>query len=427
VGPATVYPYWPILTLEVQRLALEHPDRVRLHTAGTSTLGLDLYMLEIADFGAIDEGNGIPLDDREVVWVDGGTHSNEYSAVYFTLAWAQFLLDEYGRNETATWIVDNRHTWIMPMVNPDGSYGFGRLNANLVNINRNYPVVWDGVGHDPLMNNRGPHPGSEVETQINIAWFNQTRADYYASIHCCGNLWLYPFGEEGVDPVDEQMLARVCEEAFPSVRDRCGPIWSTIYPASGSSVDTAYEYAGMVAYGYEMSGRGAVSLWGQPFTFEDVRTQEIESWTGLEHAFLNVHRYGAHLEVVDVEAVRDGVRVTVQNTGYGPASQARVSWTDGAGTTAASLGLIPAGSTGSVLVPARIVDGVATVEVEYPKRLIATSNLGQLAVPVAVGADAEGAQDAAFVLDGTVQRPVPAVGILALVGLLAFAWLRRRD
>ena len=88
-------------------------------------------------------------EGKGVVWVDGGHHSNEYSGVYFALAWAQYLVEDYGADPTATWIVENRHTWIMPMVNPDGSHAFGRLNAHGVNINRNYPVIWDGEGHDP--------------------------------------------------------------------------------------------------------------------------------------------------------------------------------------------------------------------------------------------------------------------------------------
>jgi hypothetical protein len=173
------------------------------------------------------------LERREVVWIDGGHHSNEYSGVYFALAWAQFLVEEYGSDANATWIVENRHSWVMPMVNPDGSHAFGRLNAKGVNINRNYPVIWDGEGHDAVMNNRGPAPASEVETQINIEWFNLTRPDYAASIHCCGNLWLYPYGQEGIDPIDNPMFSQVCKEAFPTVPEACGPIWSTIYPASG--------------------------------------------------------------------------------------------------------------------------------------------------------------------------------------------------
>src|SRR5688572_22094760 len=42
LGPLTVYPYYPVLTAEVQRLASEHPDLVKLHSIGTSTIGLDM-------------------------------------------------------------------------------------------------------------------------------------------------------------------------------------------------------------------------------------------------------------------------------------------------------------------------------------------------------------------------------------------------
>jgi len=216
----------------------------------------------------------------------------------------------------------------MPMVNPDGSNLFGRLNANTVNINRNYPVDWGETDEDPVLNNPGPHPESELETQLNIEWFNRTQPDYYASVHCCGNLWLFPYGVEGWDAADKDMMMRVCEEGLPDVGDACGPIWSTIYPASGSSVDTVYEYTGSVAFGYEMSGRGAVSLWGQPFTAESVRIQERESWEGVLHAFENVHRYGAHLTFDTFGVSRGELIVGYENTGYGNLSEGRVTFTN---------------------------------------------------------------------------------------------------
>lgn len=375
-GDVTVYPYWPLLTAELLRMTQDHPDRVRLHSAGKSTVGLDLYMLEIADFATLDAGSGLPLEQREVVWVDGGHHSNEYSGVYFALAWAQFLVEQYGQNDTATWIVENRHTWIMPMVNPDGSHAFGRLNANGVNINRNYPVIWDGEGHDEVMNNRGPSPASEVETQVNIEWFNITRPDYYASIHCCGNLWLYPYGQEGVDPIDQAMLSQVCDQAFAEVRTACGPIWSTIYPASGSSVDTAYEYAGTVAFGYEMSGRGAVSLWGQPATFEDVMAQEIESWQGILHAFLNVHLYGAYPVITSVAADGQGLVVTVRNEGLGNLTDANVQLMfPTEGSSSAPLPTLAPGEEVTLLLPCQ-QDGLHELRLDYAKRMIATTNRG---------------------------------------------------
>ena len=378
VGPFTVYPYYPILTAEVQRLAAEHPDLVKLHSAGKSTLGLDLWMLEIADFANPDM---LPLEKREVVWVDGGTHSNEYSGVWFAAHLASFLAGGYGANETATWIVENRHTWIMPLVNPDGSHAFGRLNAHGVNVNRNYPVDWGALAEDALFNNPGPHPASEVETQHNIAWFNKTRPDLYVSIHCCGNLWLYPYGVEGLDPLDQQMLSRVCDEAFPSVRDDCGPIWSTIYPASGSSVDTVYEYTGAAAFGYEMSGRGAVALWGQPFTANAIEAEEVESWTGILHGFLNVHRYGAYPELVGARVEGDEVVLRVRNEGYGNLTN-----------TTVSTAFQPAGPAGMLVDPAILtvplpallpgeetevrarIDGAGmlTLRVDYVKRHMAS-------------------------------------------------------
>ncbi|MBW3581674.1 MAG: hypothetical protein KY455_01110 [Euryarchaeota archaeon] len=370
VAGTTVYPYWPVLTAELQRLASEHPDIVRLHSAGKSTAGLDLWMIELADFARLDAGEGVPLEEREVAWVDGGTHSNEYSGVYFVAHLAAFLADGYGTNETATWIVDNRHTWLMPLVNPDGSHLFGRLNANAVNINRNYPVDWGGIAENPLFNNPGPEPASEVETRINIEWFEKVHPDYYASVHCCGNLWLYPYGVEGLDPADQDMLSRVCDEAFPTVREDCGPIWSTIYPASGSSVDTAYEYTGAVAFGYEMSGRGALVFWGQPFTTESVREQEMESWEGVLHAFRHVHLYGAHPVVASVEAVHGGVAVTLLNDGYGNLTKGTLRIVDGDGEDhVVELPHITAGTQATVVVPGPFTEGPAEVVVEYVKRV----------------------------------------------------------
>lgn len=434
-GDVTVFPYWPLLTAELTRMASDHPDRVRLTTAGKSTLGLDLYMLEIADFDRIDAGEGLPLERREVVWVDGGHHSNEYSGVYFTLAWAQFLVEEYGSNDTATWIVENRHTWIMPMVNPDGSHAMGRLNANGVNINRNYPVIWGAVADDPVLNNPGPAPASEAETRINIEWFNKTRPDYSASIHCCGNLWLYPYGMEGLDPIDNPMLQAVCDEAFPTVREDCGPIWSTIYPAAGSSVDTAYEYTGMVAFGYEMSGRGAVAIWGQPVTAEAVMAQESESWNGLLHAFLNVHRYGALPVVTAVKADGEGLLATIENQGLGNLTGARAELMfPVSGSSQAAIPSLRPGESAEVRLPCT-TDGVHELRLAYQKRLEPTSNAGLKVQTVNLlahgsGADADGLAPSDF----TVERsepvagnavPAPAMALLAF-GLAGLALALRR-
>jgi LPXTG-motif cell wall-anchored protein len=324
IGPVTLYPYYPILTAEVIRLADEYPHLVKLTSAGKSHAQLDLWMLEIADFTNPDK---IPLEEREVVYLDGGIHSNEYSAVYFLTEIAQFLIEEYDTNETARWIVENRHTWLIPMVNPDGSNVFGRMNANWVNLNRNFPGTWGEVDENIAVNNPGPHPGSEPETQIIMRVLDELKPDYVNSVHCCGNLWLHPWGaqhlaeEMNFEQEDAEMYRRTCDEAFMDVRQYCGEIWSTIYPASGTTADEGYHRIGASSWTYEMSGRGAISLWGQPAIIEDVRVQEIESWEGTLHAFLNVHKYGAHPEIVHVEGTHDRLEVTIENIGYGNFTQ----------------------------------------------------------------------------------------------------------
>lgn len=317
-----LYPYYPLLTAEVQRLANDHPDLVRVHSAGQSIAGLDIWLLEIADFGNPDR---VPLAEREVVYLDGGTHSNEYSGVYFVLEWAQFLLDEYETNETARWIVDNRHTYILPMVNPDGSNAFGRINAKTVNINRNFPSTWGTVDETPGINWPGPYPASEPETQAVLEVLSDVRPDYVNSIHCCGNLWLYPFGAEHLGvAVDDPMFSRVCNEVFADVRDDCGPIWSTIYPASGTTADEGYGAVGAASWSYEMSGRGAVAPWGQPVINNDPRTQEIESWRGVMHAFLHADKYGAAPRITGILGDDEALTVTVENQGWGNVSEGSV-------------------------------------------------------------------------------------------------------
>ncbi len=440
-GPATVYPTYPVLTAELERLAHDHPDILRLHSAGTTDRGLELWYVEVAN---LEDANRTPLEEREVLWVDGGTHANEYSGVMFVMHLLRWLAEGYGVNDTATWIVEERHTFIMPLLNPEGSLnGIGRLNGNLVNINRNYPVGWGDLAESPVFNNPGPYPASEPETRAVIEQWDRLQPDYMASIHCCGNLWLYPYGIEGVDPHpdDGPMYERVCREGFPTVVEDCGPIWSTIYPASGSSVDTAYERTGAVSFGYEMSGREAQLFWGPPATTSDIEEMESESWRGLLHAFMNVHRFGAHPEVAVASTSTDTVTFTVQNTGWANLTEARVSVVDAQGLeqTVHVPSLAP-GATADVTLPGTYAPGEHDLTVTYRKRPLAP--LHSVSPGLAVAGTAEGlvASVGGTVADlrpaggvnaeaaGDAEVPTAHVGLVLVAAVLAgLAVGRRRD
>jgi murein tripeptide amidase MpaA len=232
--PGHPYHTWETLTVDLQRLVNENPDIARLHSAGESVLGLDLWVVEIADFGDEDRR---PLDERETVWLDGGTHANEQLGMELAYEWVEFLLDGYGDDETATWIVENRHTYIMPLVNPDGNHLDSRTNARGVDMNRNYPVGWGALDENRPPVGPGSYPASEPEVQTVLEWWDETEPDYVNSFHSGIDLMLYPPGYEEAKPADQQVYRRICEEIGEPDPEFCGPIYSTIYPAAGGSIE----------------------------------------------------------------------------------------------------------------------------------------------------------------------------------------------
>lgn len=383
----TLFPYYPLLTAEVQRMAEEHPGLVRLSSAGQSHAGLDLWLLEIADFHNPDR---VPLADREVVYLDGGTHSNEYSGVYFVTEWLQFLLDGYDTNETAKWIVENRHVFVLPMVNPDGSNAMGRLNAITVNVNRNFPATWGTVAADqPPLNWGGPYPASEPETRSVIDVMQDVRPDFVQSTHCCGNLWLHPYGAEQLGHApDFDMFTNICNHVFPDLtldveRVRCGETWSTIYPAGGTTLDEGYAQTGASSWSYEMSGRGAVAPWGQPIVETDVREQEIESWRGVMHGMLHAEKYGALPRVTAVVGDAEHLDVTVTNEGWGNITQATLRF----GAHAIALPALVPGQSVVLELDGGFQPGEVPVELEWKKRMHPDSNWGRSLFHVPLVAD----------------------------------------
>lgn len=91
------------------------PQITTLHTIGKSYLGKDLLVLEITNKSA---GKGI---EKPGYWIDGNLHASEVMGAEVCLKTIQTLVDEYGKNDTITHLVDTRTIYIMPKLNPDGS------------------------------------------------------------------------------------------------------------------------------------------------------------------------------------------------------------------------------------------------------------------------------------------------------------------
>ncbi|HVL87416.1 MAG TPA: M14 family zinc carboxypeptidase [Candidatus Thermoplasmatota archaeon] len=437
IGPVWPYHTWETLTLRLQELVAAHPDIARLHSAGKSVLGFDLWVVEIADFLNADKR---PLEGREVVWLDGGTHANEQLGMMLAYLWVEHLLTQYGSDPTATWIVENRHTYILPMVNPDGNHMDSRWNAHGVNINRNYPVGWGQVNERVVGNYPGPYAMSEPETRAVVDWLHKVKPDYFNSFHTGVDMMLYPVGYAEIPAKDDAIFARICQELGETDPSFCGPVYSTIYPASGIAVDTAYFDVGAVAWTYEVS-REAFAYW----SLEDPRIRMDRYWRGVEHAFLNVHKYGAHLSLVGLSLL-DGeasavVQAVVENDGYADLAWADVTvYLPGGEATKTSIMGLPSGERATLrfAVPRTTAAhaGELALGFEYVKRLQGEplrSAYEVFAVEVVEGrlqivetAGVPILDELAF-SEAPVDLPSPAgVAALAVLGLSAMA-IRRRS
>ena len=56
------------------------------------------------------------------IWIDGGTHGNEYTGTEVSLYIIDKLVSGYGSDSDITQLIDDNAFYICPIVNPDGVY-----------------------------------------------------------------------------------------------------------------------------------------------------------------------------------------------------------------------------------------------------------------------------------------------------------------
>ncbi|MCA1813959.1 MAG: hypothetical protein LC624_08405 [Halobacteriales archaeon] len=197
LGPEP-YHTWPTLTADMAALAAAHPDLAKLSSIGKSAQGLDLWALEIANFGGL-------TGEEPIVYLDGTHHGNEPLGMELMWSIAVRLLNHYADDPAMKRIVDEDHIYIVPLVNPDGELRNQRKNLNGVDLNRNYPFHWGepGCDHDPgSATYCGPSAASEPEVQANVAFMDAIKPDIYVSGHTGSVLFIHPWSWTTAPPPD---------------------------------------------------------------------------------------------------------------------------------------------------------------------------------------------------------------------------------
>ncbi|MGD2016521.1 MAG: M14 family zinc carboxypeptidase [Planctomycetota bacterium] len=256
--------YYTLAELEgvLDQLTAAYPQFVSARSSiGTSLQGRDLWMVRVSDNPGVDE--------PEPEWrIDSLHHAREPQGMQTTIYFICYLLEEYGSDPLATYLLDERELYVVPCVNPDGyeynrqqSPGGGGLwrknrrnNGNGtfgVDLNRNYPFQWGGSGSSGNSSSevyRGSAPASEPEIQAMIQFIDGREFQTALSVHTYSDLWLAPWGYVGQYPPAWAEIGEIGDLAVADNGYVHGPASLILYEADGVTFD--YEYGVKGTYGW---------------------------------------------------------------------------------------------------------------------------------------------------------------------------------
>jgi hypothetical protein len=243
--------------------------------------------------------------DRPKMVVFGSIHAREYTPAELLTRMAEWLVDGYGSDAQATWLVDHVDFRFVLQANPDGrkkaETGIGwRKNTNTVDgscpgapstfsqpgidLNRNFPFHWnttDGEGSSDWTCDQtfhGPSAGSEPETQNLVAYvagapgtggvysggalpdrrsddlLSAAPDDYaglFFDIHSYSQLVLWSWGDtQSAAPNDTAL--RSLGRRIAWFNDYTPQASVELYPTDGTTDDTFYGLLGTPSYTIEL-------------------------------------------------------------------------------------------------------------------------------------------------------------------------------
>ena len=276
------------------QLATDYPTLAQWINVGDSwektepggNAGYDMMVLKLTN----SQVTGTPTGDgqgKPVLFITSAIHAREYTTAELTTRFAEYLLENYGVNADATWLLNEHEIHLMLQTNPDGrkhaeAGDYWRKNTNEdycgatsssrgADLNRNFSFQWaccngsSGSECDSVY--RGPTPSSEPETQTVESYarlvFPDQRDDalhasapddatgLYIDIHSSGKLVLWPWGHtDTVAPNGVQMRTLGRKMAYFNGHKPDQAIG--LYPTDGTTGDFVYGDLGVAAYTFEL-------------------------------------------------------------------------------------------------------------------------------------------------------------------------------
>lgn len=224
--------------------------------------GRSLFWVRLSDNAKTDE------PEPEVLYT-GLHHAREPMSMMQMIYFMWYLLEGYGTDPEATYLLNNTELYFIPCVNPDGYIynqtiapdGGGMWRKNKrdnnengifeesfdgVDLNRNYGYAW---GHDNQGSSgspgsevyRGPAEFSEPESRAIRQFVEERDIRVALNYHAYGNYFLYPWGYTEDENPELTLFQNYGElMALDNGFDIGTSVETVGYPTNGSSDDWMY-------------------------------------------------------------------------------------------------------------------------------------------------------------------------------------------
>lgn len=238
---------------------------------GTSHLGVNIYAVRISDNPNVQEEN------EGNVYFDGLIHAREPMSSEVLMYYTYWLLENYGTDPEATYLINNRQIYIVPVMNPDG-YKYNEANSpsgggmwrknrrnnsdsDGVDLNRNYGYQWgyDNIGSSSVPSSetyRGPSAFSEPETQATRDFILSVNPSIGFNTHTYAGRFINPYGYNG-SVVDFEYYSQLAGDFGTFVKYLYGTSPDMIsYTSNGTARDWMHHDAGCLTWVPEIGETG---------------------------------------------------------------------------------------------------------------------------------------------------------------------------
>ncbi|MGW4701506.1 M14 family zinc carboxypeptidase [Streptomyces sp. NPDC004285] len=263
------------LKQEILDTARAHPGLTKVVSIGKTLKGQDILALKLTR-GAQRAEDG----SKPATLYMSNQHAREWITPEMTRRLMHYYLDQYGKDERITRIVDSTELWFVLSANPDGydythadpanrqwrknlrdNDGDGRIGpGDGVDLNRNFAYKWgydnEGSSPDPADETfRGKAAMSEPETRALDAFQKRIGFAYGVNYHSAAQLLLYGVGwQVATDTPDDVALRALAgtpqKSAVPGYRPQ---VSSELYITNGEADGHAANVNGMQMFTPEMS------------------------------------------------------------------------------------------------------------------------------------------------------------------------------